>query len=168
MNRLLPKLVGLAFCLMACAHTAKAESQFSETFSKLSRPQAVWINAGFYTLHFDQDKGLRNANPGLGLEWALNDTYALTVGGFKNSDHQHSNYLGLYVMPWRWESLKLGAVVGTFDGYPRANQGGWFPALVPMVSIEGQRWGLNTAIIPSIDDKLHSGISFQLKYKITP
>ena len=168
MNRLLPKLVGLAFCLIACAHTAKAEGEFSETFSKLSRPQAVWINAGFYTLHFDQDKGLRNANPGLGLEWALNDTYALTVGGFKNSDHQHSNYLGLYVMPWRWESLKLGAVVGTFDGYPRANQGGWFPALVPMVSIEGQRWGLNTAIIPSIDDKLHAGISFQLKYKITP
>ena len=168
MKRLLPKLVGLAFCLIACAHTAKAEGEFSETFSKLSRPQAVWINAGFYTLHFDQDKGLRNANPGLGLEWALNDTYALTVGGFKNSDHQHSNYLGLYVMPWRWESLKLGAVVGTFDGYPRANQGGWFPALVPMVSIEGQRWGLNTAIIPSIDDKLHGGISFQLKYKITP
>ena len=134
MNRLLPKLGGLAFCLIAIAHTAKAEGAFSETFSKLSRPQAVWINAGFYTLHFDQDKGLRNANPGLGLEWALNDTYALTVGGFKNSDHQHSNYLGLYVMPWRWESLKLGAVVGTFDGYPRANQGGWFPWCLSRVS----------------------------------
>jgi hypothetical protein len=74
----------------------------------------------------------------------------------------------MYVMPWRWESFKLGAVLGTFDGYPRANQGGWFPALVPMVSFEGERWGLNTAIIPTVKDKLYGGISFQLKYKITP
>jgi hypothetical protein len=168
MNRLLPKLTYIALCLTATSNIAQAGSEFSEAFDNPTHPKAVWLNAGFYTLHFDHDKGLRNANPGLGLEWALNDTYALTAGGFKNSDHQHSNYLGMYVMPWRWKSFKLGAVVGTFDGYPRANQGGWFPALVPMVSFEGERWGLNTAIIPSVMDKLNGGISFQLKYKLTP
>jgi hypothetical protein len=153
---------------MATSNIAQAGSDFSEAFSNLTHPQAVWLNAGFYTLHLDNDKGLSSANPGLGIEWTLNETYSLTAGGFKNSDHQHSNYLGMYVMPWRWESFKLGAVLGTFDGYPRANQGGWFPALVPMVSFEGERWGLNTAIIPTVKDKLYGGISFQLKYKITP
>jgi hypothetical protein len=168
MNRLLPKLAYVALCLTATSNLAQAGSEFSEAFANPTQPKAVWLNAGFYTSHFDHDKGLRNANPGLGIEWTLNDTYALTAGGFKNSDHQHSNYIGMYVMPWRWESFKLGAVVGTFDGYPRANQGGWFPALVPMVSFEGERWGLNTAIIPSVMDKLNGGISFQLKYKLTP
>jgi hypothetical protein len=37
-----------------------------------------------------------------------------------------------------------------------------------MVSVEGERWGLNTAIIPTVKDKLYGGISFQLKYKISP
>jgi hypothetical protein len=168
MNRLPSKLACVALCLMATSNIAQAGSDFSEAFSNLTHPQAVWLNAGFYTLHLDNDKGLSSANPGLGIEWTLNETYSLTAGGFKNSDHQHSNYLGMYVMPWRWESFKLGAVLGTFDGYPRANQGGWFPALVPMVSFEGERWGLNTAIIPTVKDKLYGGISFQLKYKITP
>jgi len=168
MNRRLPKLVYVVLCLMALQNSAQAGGEFSEAFSNPVHPKAVWLNAGFYTSHFDHNQGLRNANPGLGIEWVLNDTYALTAGGFKNSDHQHSDYLGLYVMPWRWASFKLGAVVGAFDGYARANQGGWFPALVPVVSFEGQRWGLNTAVIPTVKDKLHGGISFQLKYKLTP
>ena len=25
----------------------------------------VWVNAGFYSAHFETNKGLRNANPGL-------------------------------------------------------------------------------------------------------
>ena len=162
------KLGWLLLCLFASATTAQANSEFEQAFANPMQPKAVWLNAGFYTSHFDQDKGLRNANPGLGIEWALNDTYALTAGGFKNSDHQHSNYLGMYVMPWKWHMFKLGAVVGIFDGYPRANQGGWFPSLIPMVSLEGKRWGLNTAIIPTVQDSLYGGISFQVKYKISP
>jgi hypothetical protein len=168
MNQLLLKLAYVVLCLTATSTIAQAGSEFSEAFANPTQPKSVWLNAGFYTLHFDHDKGLRNANPGLGIEWALNETYSLTAGGFKNSDHQHSNYLGMYVMPWRWESFKLGAVVGAFDGYPRANQGGWFPALVPMVSFERESWGLNTAIVPTVKGQLHGGISFQLKYKLTP
>jgi len=168
MNRLPSKLACVALCLMAKSNITQAGSDFSEAFSNPTHPQAVWLNAGFYTLHLDHDKGLRSANPGLGIEWTLNETYSLTAGGFKNSDHQHSNYLGMYVMPWKWHMFKLGAVVGIFDGYPNANQGGLFPALIPMVSIEGKRWGLNTAVIPSVQDSLYGGISFQVKYKISP
>ena len=117
-----PMRIATAIVMGLCTSFANADS--------LDR-QSLWVNAGFYTAHFDHNKGLRNANPGLGLEWTLNDTYSLTAGGFKNSDNQHSDYVGMYVLPWRWHSLKAGAVVGAFDGYPRANQGGWFPALIP-------------------------------------
>lgn len=168
MRRKQRKLFGLLLFLFASGTSVQAISETAQAFAKTLQPKAVWLNAGFYTSHFDQDKGLRNANPGLGTEWALNDTFAFTAGGFKNSDHQHSNYLGVYVMPWQWHMLKVGAVVGVFDGYPKANQGGWFPALIPVISLEGKRWGLNTAIIPTVQDKLYGGISFQVKYKISP
>lgn len=153
-----PTRIAAAVVMGLCTSLAKADS--------LGRP-SLWVNAGFYTAHFDHNKGLRNANSGLGLEWTLNDTYSITAGGFKNSDNQHSDYVGMYVLPWRWQNFKAGAVVGAFDGYPRANQGGWFPALIPVVSWEGAQWGLNTAIIPTVKDKLYGGISFQVKYKLT-
>jgi hypothetical protein len=158
MRLCLPLLRGMTASIFLSSGLAFADSEFT---------QALWINTGFYTSHFDRDKGLRNANPGLGIEWSLTDTYAFTAGGFKNSDDQHSNYVGVYVMPWRWHSWKAGAVVGVFDGYPRANQGGWFPALIPVLSVEGSQWGLNTAVVPSVKDRLYGGISFQLKYKLT-
>jgi hypothetical protein len=153
-----PTRIAAAVVMGLCTSLAKADS--------LDRP-SLWVNAGFYTAHFDHYKDLRNANPGLGLEWTLNDTYSITAGGFKNSDNQHSDYVGMYVLPWRWQNFKAGAVVGAFDGYPRANQGGWFPALIPVVSWEGAQWGINTAIIPTVKDKLYGGISFQMKYKLT-
>ena len=108
----------------------------------------VWINAGFYSLHFDRDKGLEDFNPGLGIEWPLDKTFSLTAGAFRNSDRERSHYLGLYVMPFEFHGVKFGAVVGGFDGYPTTNNGGWFPALIPDRAIEGKNWGLNIAIVP--------------------
>jgi hypothetical protein len=127
----------------------------------------VWINPGFYSLHFDRNKGLEDANPGLGIEWPIDQTFSVTAGRFRNSDRAYSNYIGLYVMPFEFHGVKLGAVVGGFDGYQMTNNGGWFPALIPTAAIEGRHWGLNIAIIPSIRDKLYGAISFQLKYRFS-
>ncbi|RZL86113.1 MAG: hypothetical protein EOP82_31105 [Variovorax sp.] len=127
----------------------------------------VWVNAGFYSYHFDRDKGLADGNPGFGIEWPLNETYSLTAGLFRNSDRLTSHYLGVYVMPFEFYGVKLGAVVGGFDGYPMSNDGGWFPALIPTAAIEGKNWGLNVAIIPSIRNRLYGAISFQLKYRFS-
>jgi hypothetical protein len=127
----------------------------------------VWINPGFYSLHFDRNKGLEDANPGIGIEWPIDKTFSATAGRFRNSDRDYSNYIGLYVMPFEFHGVKLGAVVGGFDGYQMTNNGGWFPALIPTAAIEGKHWGLNIAIIPSIKDKLYGAISFQLKYRFS-
>lgn len=125
----------------------------------------VWLNPGFYSYHFDRNKGLEDFNPGLGFEYPVNETVSVTAGAFRNSDRVQSRYVGVYVMPFEFHGVKFGAVVGGFDGYPNYRNGNWFPALIPTAAIEGRRWGLNIAIIPSYKDRLYGALTLQLKYR---
>ncbi len=86
------------FTVLLFGSSAQAQSELSK----------VWFNTGFYSAHFDTDKGLRNPNPGFGIEYKLTDDLSLTAGGFTNSDNAHSNYLGAYYQPWRLGGVKLG------------------------------------------------------------
>lgn len=126
----------------------------------------LWINAGFYSAHFDTDKGLRNANPGLGFEYPLDDTWRATAGRFINSDNAHSSYIGAYYQPWTMAGIKLGVVGGAFNGYPKAFDGGWFPAVIPVATWEGQHIGMNVALVPPLKDRLYGAVSFQFKFRI--
>ena len=126
----------------------------------------LWLNAGFYSAHFDTDKGLRNANPGLGFEYRLNNDWSATAGRFINSDSVHSSYVGAYYQPWTVSGLKLGVVGGVFNGYPKAFNGGWFPAVLPVASWEGGRFGLNVMLVPPLKDRLYGAVSFQLKVRL--
>ena len=128
----------------------------------------IWVNPGFYSHHFDKEKHLNNNNHGFGVEATISNTYSLTAGVFQNSDRQTSHYIGAYVMPLQRGALKAGAAVGAFDGYPKMREGGWFPAVVPTMAIEGRRVGLNVFLIPKIGDKVNSALSFQVKFKIAP
>ena len=126
----------------------------------------LWVNGGFYSAHFDTDKGLRNANPGLGLEYRWNEDWSATTGRFINSDNMHSSYVGAYYQPWTVSGWKLGVVGGVFNGYPKAFNGGWFPAVLPVASWEGERFGLNVALVPPLKDRLYGAVSFQLKMRL--
>jgi len=128
----------------------------------------VWINPGFYSHHFDTSKNLNNNNHGFGVEATISKTYSLTAGVFENSDRQTSHYVGAYVMPFQRGALKAGVAVGAFDGYPKMRDGGWFPAVLPVMAIEGSRVGLNISYTPKIGDKLNSALSFQVKFNIAP
>ena len=128
----------------------------------------VWVNPGFYSHHFDSSKDLNNNNRGFGVEATLTDTYSLTAGVIENSNRATSHYLGVYAMPFRVGAFKAGAAIGLFDGYPNMRDGGWFPAVVPTVSIEGRRLGLNISYTPKIGDKLNSALSFQVKFNLAP
>ena len=125
----------------------------------------LWVNAGFYSAHFDTDQGLRNANPGIGFEYRLDDQWSATAGRFINSNNAHSSYIGAYYQPWRVGSVKLGVVAGAFNGYPKAFDSGWFPAVIPTASLESGHWGLNVALVPPLKDRLYGAVSFQLKYR---
>jgi len=146
----------LALALLLSAGLARAELDTSR----------LWVNAGFYSAHFDTGKGLRNANPGLGFEYKLDDTWSATAGRFINSDNAKSSYIGAYYQPWTVSGIKLGVVGGAFNGYPKAFNGGWFPAVIPVATWEGERFGLNVALVPPLKDRLYGAVSFQLKLRL--
>jgi len=139
-----------------------AHAEFDTAFEV----KRLWLNAGLYSAHFDSNKGLRNANPGLGFEYRLNNDWSATAGRFINSDSAHSNYVGAYYQPWTASGVKLGVVGGVFNGYPKAFNGGWFPAVLPVASWEGERLGLNVALVPPLKDRLYGAVSFQLKVRL--
>lgn len=133
-----------------------------------SQPRSeLWVNPGFYSYHFDRDEGLDDTNPGIGAEYRFSTVASATAGRFRNSDRAISNYLGVYYQPFSLGPLRLGAVVGAFDGYPKHRDGGWFPALIPVVSVEYERVGVNFAIVPKYKDRLHGALTIQLKFKLT-
>ena len=126
----------------------------------------VWLNPGFYSYHFQRDKGLNDSNPGIGAEYRFSTVVSLTAGRFYNSDRQYSNYAGIYYQPIAIGSVRLGAVVGAFNGYPKMHDGGWFPAAIPVASFDYERVGVNLSVVPSYKDRLYGALSVQLKLKV--
>jgi hypothetical protein len=150
--------------LLACLSGAAAADTF-ETIESAPLKE-VWLNGGFYSYHFQRDKGLNDGNPGLGGEYRFSTVASATAGRFYNSDRGYSNYVGLYYQPWKVGPVRLGAVVGGFDGYPKMRDGGWFLAAIPTASFEYQSVGVNVAIVPTYKDRLYGAISVQLKLKV--
>jgi hypothetical protein len=152
-----------ASLMLAFASTAQADNLFETIESKpLSEG---WVNAGFYSAHFQRDKGLNNSNPGLGVEYRSSTVTTWTAGRFYNSDRAYSNYAGAYYQPWSVGRFRLGAVVGGFSGYPKMRDGGWFLAAIPMASIEFERVGLNIGVVPTYKDRLYGAVTFSLRVK---
>ena len=155
----LTSIGALALTLFACS-TALAQEADS------TRRNELWLDTGFATYHFQSDKDLNGRNPGIGVEYKFSDNMAVTAGRFFNSDREHSRYAGLYYQPWSWGGVRFGAVVGGFDGYPKMREGGWFLAAIPAATFEYKRVGVNVAVVPTYKDRLHGGISVQLKFKL--
>jgi hypothetical protein len=134
-----------------------------------SQPQ-VWLNPGIYAYHFKRNAGYRDNNIGFGAELLLTDTHGLMAGSFVNSDRKRSHY-GLYQwrpLQWQVSGTKLSLVLaaGAFDGYPDYHDGGWFAAALPLLAVEGERFGINLAIIPNIPDRMNGAVAIQLKLRV--
>ena len=170
MNSGLPRVLMLAAMLFADGALAQVPSvdTLSPPLATAPTPSrhSIWLNPGFYSAHFDTNMGLRNDNPGLGVEVQINDDWSATAGRFINSDSAHSNYVGAYYQPFSFANGKWGVVMGAFNGYPKAFDGGWFPALLPVATWESRWVGLNVALIPPVKDRLYGAVSFQLKVRV--
>ena len=102
----------------------------------------------------------------MGGEYRYSTVNSVTLGVFENSDRRSSHYVGWYWQPVKLGAVRLGAVVGAIDGYPRMLNGGWFAAVIPTASIEFQNIGANLLFIPSYKDRLYGAISFQFKLRL--
>lgn len=154
----------LAILCAASAAPASADDFFTK-IDPASKSE-LWIDTGFYTAHFDGDKGLNDNNKGLALEYRFNGTMTATGGRFYNSDRAWSNYAGVIWQPYAVGPVRVGLAIAAFDGYPKTRNGGWFPGAIPTLTYEYKRVGLNVGIIPNYKDRLYGGISFQLKFKL--
>ena len=130
----------------------------------------VWINPGMYSYHFNRHSGYRENNIGLGAEILVTEDHALLAGSFINSDRQRSRY-GLYEwrpLHWQVSGVKLSAGIpaGVFDGYPRYRNGAAFAAALPLLAVEGERFGVNLALVPNIPNRLSGALAIQLKLRV--
>ncbi len=154
--------------LIGATFAALSMPALADTFSVIENQplSELWVNPGFYSYHFQRDKGFDDTNPGFGAEYRFSTVASVTAGRFHNSDRQMSNYAGVYYQPWSIGPVRLGAVIGGFNGYPKMRDGGWFLAAIPVVSVEYQRVGVNFAIVPTYKERLHGALSVQLKFKL--
>jgi hypothetical protein len=159
------KLLSLLACI---GLTSVSCPSGAEVFSVIeSKPiSEVWLNPGFISYHFQKEKGLNNNNFGLGGEYRFSTVSSVTLGLINNSDRQTSHYAGWYWQPLAAGPVRLGAVVGAMDGYPKMLEGGWFLAVIPTASFEYKNVGANLLFVPSYKDRLYGAISLQMKVKI--
>ena len=153
-----------SFLLMTQSGFASAENMFHIITPEARK--ALWLNPGFVSYHIDKDKNLNNGNWGAGAEYRFNTVASVTLGRFYNSNREYPNYAGVYYQPIAIGPIKLGVVVGGFNGYPQTNNGGWFAAALPAATWEGDWVGANVFFIPTIAEKVNGAISLQLKFKV--
>ncbi len=165
-------LLLVAFVMSSPHSQAQAQDQDQtpdQSLFQWMKPAAKnewWINPGFISSHFDRSAGYNNANWGGGVEYRFSTTSSLTAGRFYNSDREYSNYAGVYWQPLAIGPIHVGAVAGGFNGYSKTNNGGWFAAVLPALTIEGKRFGANLFIIPTVGDRVHGALSLQVKLKV--
>lgn len=154
----------LVLSSLLAAPLAQAGNPFTQV--EPAPKSALWIDSGFLTAHFESGKGLNGNNKGLGAEYRWSGTLAATAGRFHNSDRAWSSYAGVVWQPYALGPVRVGAAIAMFDGYPRMRGGGWFPAVVPTLTHDWSRVGVNLGIVPSYKDRLYGGISVQFKLKV--
>ncbi len=130
------------------------------------QPAELWLNPGFYSHHFQKERHLNNDTSGFGAEYRFSTVSAVTAGIFHNSNWSTSRYLAYYWRPVTVGTMRLGAIMGTADGYPGTRKGGWFPVVLPTVNVEYGRVGMNVFYIPSVGDSVNGSITFQLNLRI--
>lgn len=125
----------------------------------------LWLNPGFFTYHFDRGAGLRGLNWGAGLQADVNSDLSLLGGTYLNSDYARSDYAALAWQPLAWHAVRIGVLAGAANGYPGYRNGGWFPAVLPWISVRGERVGLNLAYTPNYRG-VHQALVAQLMLRI--
>ena len=128
--------------------------------------KSTWVNFGMYSFHGKEDVPLNNENYGFGIEYKYAPTQSITAGTFKNSDFEQSRYLGWYWLPLQWGPVRFGGIFGIIDGYSKALNGNFFPAILPAISYEGSRFGVNIYPIPGFENRLYTALTIQLKIKM--
>lgn len=131
----------------------------------------LWVTSGFVSKHARSGNYNEN-NRGIGFEYTLDARWHLAAGVYDNSMRRTSRYAQAVWSPdatlWRsgdWKA-NLGVAVGLVDGYRDMREGGFFPTLLPVASLEWKRVGVNLTYIPSIAGNVSGAVALQLKLQL--
>lgn len=156
MIALLRSAVVILVSLSSCSANAAEETRSGE----------VWINAGSVSWHPDRDAKFNERNFGLGLEYKLDERYALVGGVYRNSVHCITRYAGVAYTPIQFGPVRLGALAGLADGYPEMRDGRVAPVFAPVMTIEGKRVGINFMFVPPVSSNVSTAFAMQLKLRL--
>ena len=151
--------------LTFAAPAAMAESASTTLNLEPASSRQLWLNVGGFSRHFHRNAGYNENNLGLGIEYRTSPDISYMAGSYYNSVRKNTAYAAVNWQPWTVGSFKLGAAVGLMNGYPAMNRGGNFFAALPMATYEGQRFGLNIGLIPSIKN-VDGAVIVQFKVRV--
>ena len=169
MNKSSIRWVAGLVCSLSCLAAAPARAQAAGESAGFK--QEVWVASGFLSYHVRNRDQYRQGNSGIGAEWRFARQWQLNAGHYNNSVGRASNYFQVGWMPlnlgaddgWR---LRAGASLGVVNGYPNARNGGYFPTLVPVLSVEWKRVGMNVVYIPTVGGRVDGAVALQLKARV--
>jgi hypothetical protein len=158
-----------AALLLACGALSTAQATDGPADSGFDRE--LWVTSGFLSHHIHHHSRYNEHNDGLGLEWRFLQDWQLNAGHYRNSVHHGSSYAQLGWTPLQRElpldlRLRAGFSVGAVNGYPKVRHGGYWATLVPVVSLESRRVGLNFVYIPSVGKRVDGAYALQLKVRM--
>jgi hypothetical protein len=133
----------------------------------------LWLDGMVASQHINPKKDFNDFNPGLGAECWVNQNWAVTAGGFRNSLDKPSFYGGGLWSPdlVTWSYVRIAVMAGLISGY---NYGVWGigghhsvgPVIAPIIMTHVGKFGLNLILIPPIPaDQLPATIGFMLRYQ---
>jgi hypothetical protein len=152
-----------------CNIKSTGEQAKSAESAKNSKPSLIhhfWFNAGMLSYHpSDHDHQFNDFNYGAGVEFDKSKTWAFAAGEYRNSVRHNSYYGMVEFKPLHVGPLAAGIAGGTINGYPDMNKGNFFPAAMPVASIEEKHVGANFIYIPNVVKGVVPALSLQLKFR---
>lgn len=161
----------LVLSVFTCMSLGLSTNCFADSYGLLEAipvtdKSQLWLNPGLYSYHFDRNRDFNSFNYGFGAEYKFSSVASITFGSYRNSYYHPSLYVGAYWQPIAIGPVQVGVVAGGFNGYANTNNGGWFPAVLPAFTMEGDLVGLNLIVIPTIPNHVSGSLSLQLKVKV--
>jgi hypothetical protein len=135
------------------------------TGTKPALMSKLWFDAGLLSYHpTDKTHQFNDLNYGFGLEYEKSPRLAFAAGEYRNSVRHNSYYGMVEYKPLHIGPVHAGVAGGTINGYPDMFHGKFFPAAMPLASVEEKHVGANFVYIPSVKGVVPA-LSMQLKVR---
>jgi hypothetical protein len=102
------KCLKLIFISAAICTLSVPASSYANDFLAIAdhEPKSeLWLNPGMLSYHFDRERSFNSRNVGFGAEYRYSTVASVTLGTYRNSYHESSNYIGAYWQPIQFGSL---------------------------------------------------------------